>query len=152
MLYHQPSKKCMLCRQANTALKLSRLSGGKAARDICGFLSAATRCAKYIADWDSHHQQFSATFLWGAAEQPRLRQSMQPSLLQWLPGSTAVAAVCTHEMTRVQARLLQGLIIGDSQMKFLNKTRLYLRENSKVCTFSFGGTDAPQLMRKLCAM
>lgn len=28
----------------------------------------------------------------------------------------------------------------------------FIWENSKVCTFSFGGTDAPQLMRKLCAM
>lgn len=48
--------------------------------------------------------------------------------------------------------MLRGVIIGDSQMKFLNKTRLYLGKNSKVCTFSFGGADAPRLTRKLRIM
>lgn len=37
-------------------------------------------------------------------------------------------------------------------MKFLNSTRLYLGQNSEVCTYSFGGADAPRLTTKLRRM
>lgn len=41
--------------------------------------------------------------------------------------------------------MLRGVFIGDSQLKFLNRSRLALRSDVQVCTFSFGGATAVSL-------
>ncbi|XP_077507209.1 uncharacterized protein LOC144116336 [Amblyomma americanum] len=41
---------------------------------------------------------------------------------------------------------LHGVIIGDSQVKFLNWTRLYVPASMRMCPFSYGGADARRLM------
>lgn len=44
--------------------------------------------------------------------------------------------------------MLRGALIGDSQLKFLNRTRLRLHSDVHVCTFSFGGATAVRLADK----
>lgn len=47
---------------------------------------------------------------------------------------------------------LRGVIIGDSQLKFLNRSRLRLVDSIQTCTFSFGGYDAVRLARAVSDM
>ncbi|XP_075529501.1 uncharacterized protein LOC142560956 [Dermacentor variabilis] len=47
---------------------------------------------------------------------------------------------------------LRGVIVGDSQVKFLNRSRLRLIESIKTCTFSFAGYNAVRLARAVSTM
>ncbi|XP_037507937.2 uncharacterized protein LOC119383704 [Rhipicephalus sanguineus] len=45
--------------------------------------------------------------------------------------------------------VLRGCVVGDSQVKFLNETRLYMGSNCATCTFSFGDARAPRLVHHI---
>ncbi|KAL1482345.1 hypothetical protein MTO96_033860 [Rhipicephalus appendiculatus] len=44
---------------------------------------------------------------------------------------------------------LRGCFVGDSQLKFLNSSRLHLGQNCDTCTFSYGGAKAARVMEAM---
>ncbi|KAL3187876.1 hypothetical protein MRX96_000495 [Rhipicephalus microplus] len=47
---------------------------------------------------------------------------------------------------------LSGVVIGDSQVKFMCRSRLPLKASIKTCTFSFAGYDAVRTAEAVSAM
>lgn len=44
---------------------------------------------------------------------------------------------------------MRGVLVGDSQLKFLNRSRLQFAKDVSTCTFSVGGANAVTLLTKV---